>query len=393
MPKVSVIMPSLNVQPYIKECIESVLSQTLEDIEVFCVDAGSTDGTLEILNEYASKDHRINVIHSERKSYGHQVNLGMDAATGEYMGIVETDDYITKEMIQELYLIACSNDLDFVKGDFYRFYGDGAERSFDYAQIANETSYDKVLDPSEDPAVMDNNTIYSWAGIYKLSFLRKNRVRHNESAGASYQDNGFWFQTFSQAHRVMFVKKPYYYLRRDNPNSSFRSKAKVYCGCEEYDFIREFLKKDPRLEKKYAPVCAYQRYRNNMFTLGRISDENKLEFLRRFASDFAVIKTNGELDPSLFTSKQWKQLCAIVDSPEEYFYRTVPFVVPDNDELETLSDAEKAAIALTRLDIANHKIAEFENRLDALKKSTSFRIGAAITAVPRKLARRKNQKS
>ena len=69
-PKVSVIMPSLNVAPYVRECIESVLGQTLREIEIICVDAGSTDGTLEILREYAEKDSRITLIVSDKKSYG-----------------------------------------------------------------------------------------------------------------------------------------------------------------------------------------------------------------------------------------------------------------------------------------------------------------------------------
>ena len=83
MPKVSIIMPSLNVGSYIRECIESVLAQTLSDIEVLCVDAGSTDGTLEILEKYAKKDSRVRVIHSDRKSYGYQMNLGIQEANSE----------------------------------------------------------------------------------------------------------------------------------------------------------------------------------------------------------------------------------------------------------------------------------------------------------------------
>ena len=118
MPKVSVIMPSLNVAPYIRECMESVIHQTLRDIEILCVDAGSTDGTWEILEEYAQADRRIKLFHSEKKSYGYQMNLGLKEAVGEYIGIVETDDYILPEMYEELYAYAVEHDADFVKSDF-----------------------------------------------------------------------------------------------------------------------------------------------------------------------------------------------------------------------------------------------------------------------------------
>ena len=91
-PMVSVLMPSLNVAPYIRQCMESVIGQTLQEIEILCIDAGSADGTAEVLREYAGKDPRVTLLHSDVKSYGHQINMGLENATGEYIGIVETDD-------------------------------------------------------------------------------------------------------------------------------------------------------------------------------------------------------------------------------------------------------------------------------------------------------------
>lgn len=126
--KVSIILPSLNVLPYIKECVESVMNQTLHEIEIICVDAGSTDGTLEILQEYEKQDNRIKLIVSDKKSYGYQMNLGIKAAVGEYIGIVETDDYVSENMYEELYTVARENEVDFVKADFYRFTGQGEKK-------------------------------------------------------------------------------------------------------------------------------------------------------------------------------------------------------------------------------------------------------------------------
>ena len=107
--KVSVILPSLNVKKYIRECIDSVIHQTLKEIEVIFVDAGSTDGTLEILEEYSSKDDRITLMRSDKKSYGYQVNLGIKQARGKYIGIVETDDFIDPKMYEELYNVDLGN--------------------------------------------------------------------------------------------------------------------------------------------------------------------------------------------------------------------------------------------------------------------------------------------
>ena len=100
MTKVSIILPSLNVHEYIEDCLKSVCNQQLQDVEIICVDAGSTDGTLEIIQNFAKKDERIKLILSEKKSYGLQMNLGVDASNGKYIGIVETDDYVRPEMFK-----------------------------------------------------------------------------------------------------------------------------------------------------------------------------------------------------------------------------------------------------------------------------------------------------
>lgn len=102
-PLISVIMPSYNVKKYIRTCMESVLSQTLQDMEILIIDAGSEDGTLEVLQEYADRDDRICLVHSEKKSYGYQVNIGIQMARGKYIGIVETDDFIEPDMYGTLY--------------------------------------------------------------------------------------------------------------------------------------------------------------------------------------------------------------------------------------------------------------------------------------------------
>lgn len=122
--KVAVIIPSLNSARYIDECIQSVQNQSLKDLQILCVDAKSEDGTLEILAHYAKNDDRIQIILSDKKSYGYQMNLGIKAAKAEYIGIVESDDYIKARMYEELYSfkakdceVVKSDMLDFVDGD------------------------------------------------------------------------------------------------------------------------------------------------------------------------------------------------------------------------------------------------------------------------------------
>ena len=120
IPRISIILPVLNCISYINESVESVLSQTMPDIELIAIDAGSSDGTLEELRKYQSENANVKLIQSEIKSVGYQSNLGLDAAEGEYIGFLE-DDFLNIDMCQILYNIAHDNNLDWIKGDYTMF--------------------------------------------------------------------------------------------------------------------------------------------------------------------------------------------------------------------------------------------------------------------------------
>ena len=117
--KISALLASLNVADYIEQCIRSVMDQTLREIEILCIDAGSDDGTAEIIRRLAEEDDRIQFITVDVRSYGYQMNLGLKIAKGEYIAIVETDDYIDTDMFEQLYKKASQYSLDMVKGTLY----------------------------------------------------------------------------------------------------------------------------------------------------------------------------------------------------------------------------------------------------------------------------------
>lgn len=370
-PKVSIIMPSLNVVEYICECMDSVLNQSMKEIEVICVDAGSTDGTLEILHGYAEDDSRVRVIVADRKSYGYQMNLGTDAATGEYIGIVETDDWIEKDMYKVLYHLAVSQNLDFVKSDFHRFVYENNELKCTQNQLSKDPSYYKrVIKPSDDVTVF-KFIMNTWCGIYKTEFIRENNIRYNETPGASYQDNGFWFKTMALAERVMFLNQSYYMNRRDNPNSSVHSREKVYCVNEEYAHIREFLAERPELEEKLMPIFCVKKYDNYDFTYGRVGEEFKLEYVQRFAEEFRKHQEDSLLDEELFEPGRWRKISKIIESPENYH------------ELAEQGKAQQPQ-ASNRLVEENRKLKE---EINGIRYSISYKIGRMITYIPRKIRR------
>ena len=124
MPKVSVIIPVYNVEKYLSECLDSVVNQTLKDIEIICVNDGSPDGSAAILEEYAQKDNRIKVITQENRGLSEARNSGLKIASGEYIAFLDSDDYIDLKFFEQLYKRGIESNSDVVVCEnIYRFSG------------------------------------------------------------------------------------------------------------------------------------------------------------------------------------------------------------------------------------------------------------------------------
>lgn len=234
-PVVTVIMPSLNVKKYIEMCMDSVVNQSLRELEILCIDAGSTDGTLEILKEYALADERIKIVHSDMKSYGKQINMGFEQAKGKYIAIVETDDYIDLSMYERLYAVAEEHQLDFVKADFmgFRMLRDG-RTFYDRGRVwTNNELYGKVICVDEYPELYVRD-VNIWKGLYNRQFLEENAIRLNETPGAAFQDIGFCHLLLLYAKRGMYIKDMLYFYRRDNGESSSVKPQGIYYAYQEY---------------------------------------------------------------------------------------------------------------------------------------------------------------
>ncbi len=250
MIKVSILLPSLNVGDYIKQCVDSVTSQTLEEIEILCIDAGSEDGTLDILESEAAKDPRIRIIHSEMKSYGYQMNLGIREAKGEYIGIVETDDYVDPDMFEILYNRAIIDNCDMVKGvqyDVFPFEGNREKELFcDY--IPDEIVSGVTFSPDDRPQVHDwDGNI--WNGIYRRDFLLMNTLWFQETPGAAYQDISFQQRVLNAAEKVAYLRAHFYHYRKVRTGASTWNPKCVeyiynaYCDLLENAEIKEGHKK------------------------------------------------------------------------------------------------------------------------------------------------------
>ena len=297
MAEISVLVPVYNVERYVRACLDSILAQSFTDFEVICMDDGSTDGSGAILDEYASRDSRIKVVHKKNSGYGNTMNEAMRMAQGKYVGIVESDDTIDKDMFQTLYGAATDHNLDMVKTDFYLVWHDetnGKEVRRQYTKLTeNQSMYDRVIDPSIElqSYLLEK---FTWNALYKRELIIKNNIRYNETPGASYQDNGFWFQTFYWAKRAMFLARSFYNYRQDNMAASSHSKQKVYAMKSEFDFIRNFMIAHQDDRKELYKICFHLRMMAYLFTLSRIDLSLKLEFAQTIEKECRYFELQGE---------------------------------------------------------------------------------------------------
>ena len=276
-------------------------------------------------------------------------------------------------MYEDLYQKAAEEKLDFVKADFYRFKRDkNWSMELYYNHLSPDSrDYNKVFDPSRTPYAL-RFIMNTWSGIYRREFIERCHIRHNETPGASFQDNGFFFQTFVYARRAMILDKPYYMNRRDNPDSSINNREKVYCINEEFDYIRKLLLRDYEVWERFKTMYWFKKYHNYMGTLRRIKAEYKRDYLKRFSEELRRAEALGELDKALFSKASWRNIQSIIESPEEYYLTRI---YPQAMNQKVFERMEELAL----------RNEELKTEIADIRRSKTFRIGKLFTSVPGKV--------
>lgn len=252
MPSISSITYVYNDSSHIENAIRSVMRQSFKDIEIVIVDGGSTDGTKEIINTLAAEDGRIRVV-CTHPGLGHQFNVGLKEATGEYIGICESDDELAPDMYEALYKKASESRADIVKGDSIRFFETDNGRVEFYCATGSLDLYNKELCREDNKSFLKLGVNAFWSAIYRRFFLLENKVLMNETPGAAYQDVSFAFLAGAMAQKIILEKKGVYYYRMDNPNSSVNMLAGIEKVDHEYKLLRDRLK-DLNLWNEYREL-------------------------------------------------------------------------------------------------------------------------------------------
>ena len=245
-PLVSVIVPVWNVEPYLRQCLDSLVTQTLQDIEIVCVDDGSTDGSGVILDEYAAKDARVRVVHQPNGGAGKARNAGLDLARGDYLFFCDPDDWAETDMLERMHAAAAENGADVVLAG--RYVETGEEGAIEPKRLVPPEKAKDVfrgVDLGDD--LFKVVKPYPWEKLFRRQHVVEQGIRYQEIVS-----NNDWYFTYSavtSATRIVSVDKAFYHYRINREGSLQNTKQKSpLCWLMAIDAVAERLRQTGLLE-------------------------------------------------------------------------------------------------------------------------------------------------
>lgn len=318
-PAISVLVPICNSEQYLEQALDSLAAQTFTDFEALCVNDGSTDGSLDIIKRYMEKDQRFRLIDKDNSGYGASMNLGIDTARGEYIGILEPDDFFEPNAMELLYGLvkgaSADAPVDVAKANYWFYWSTPKERN-QLISVCKSPMTDAPFNPRDVREVF--YCIPSiWSALYRREMLVEKGVRFLETAGASFQDLGFQFKVWVTAQKVVMSEEAILHYRQDNEASSVNDAQKVMCVCKEFDMAERFIKNDPDCDD-LRKVLFRLRYDSYMWNFARLAPEQRREFVVKMHEDLRAGFRGGAYDRSLFSDYQNANLRYLMEHPKRF---------------------------------------------------------------------------
>lgn len=291
MAKVSVIVPVYNVEKYLKRCLDSLINQTLSDIDIICINDGSKDSSLQILEQYAQKDSRIVIYNQENSGLSVARNTGLEHASGEYIGFVDSDDWVDLDFYEKLYNSAKNNNADIAVADFIREHPNKKPKRL---KLKEEKIYTTPEDKFMICKVHREGCV--WNKIYRTEFIKSINLKFVPKM--YYEDRDFTIRSLYFSKKLVTTPNTYYRYFV-NPKSIV-NKRQNYIQDEHYilvrqqvlQFIREHNIKVPDGLYK-AEIYRYKLFGKTLFTI-KESINSKYIFLFGKIQIFKMrLKNNG----------------------------------------------------------------------------------------------------
>ena len=292
-PKVSIILPVYNVAPYLRQALDSIIAQTLTDIEIICVDDGSTDDSGKILDEYKEKDKRITVIHKRNAGTGAARNDGLKIATGECIGFVDPDDWILPNMYERLYNILQDKELDIVMftPDVFNDQTQKHE-GFLYFQDSN---FPKILDDkifNKDDISPFSYPMCVWNKLYRKKLFDDNNIDFAE--GLDFEDHKVIFKSLFTAKRIYFIREKLYVYRHSRQGSILSDNdTRMFDHIKIYDIVENILKETGNWEKFHLDFLRYKVH-NILYYYTMIKPQYKDEYYKKMVKSLQNTQMSEE---------------------------------------------------------------------------------------------------
>lgn len=287
--KVSLIISVLNGEKYLKECLNSVKRQTLKEIEVICIDDGSTDKSGDILDSYSQDDSRFKIIHQENIGLGASRNKGMSLAKGEYIAFLDADDWLVDKALEIAYNEAKSKNTDITMYQMINYKDEtGEEKKNDWFNLErfNDTFKDKVFNCKDTEDFLFDMSVSACQKITKRSFIEKINAKFPENT--YFEDAPFFYNIWLKADRISIIKE-YLYYRRSHEGS-------ITAKCDEKFF--DVIKIGKEFFKVFVETGNYEKYKKELvnysinacrLTLNSIVPESAEEFYNLSKKEFKKI--------------------------------------------------------------------------------------------------------
>ena len=292
-PIVSIILPVYNVAPYLRQSLDSIVNQTLKNIEIICVDDGSTDESGKILDEYQAKDSRFKVIHKKNAGTGAARNDGLKLATGECIGFVDPDDWILPNMYERLYSILKEKDLDIVMftPDVFNDQTQKHE-GFLYFQNSNFPDFldNKIF--NKDDISPFSYPMCVWNKLYTKKLFDENNIDFAE--GLDFEDHKAIFKSLFTAKRIYFIREKLYVYRHSRKGSILSDNdTRMFDHIKIYDIVENILRETGNFEKFHLDFLRYKIH-NLFYYYSMIKPQYKESYYKKMVESIRATEMSEE---------------------------------------------------------------------------------------------------
>lgn len=295
MVKVSVILPVFNVENYLRDCLNSIVNQTLTDLEIICINDGSTDNSPEILKEYGMKDKRIIILNQTNKGHAVATNKGIELAKGECLFCMDADDFLETTALETSYNKIKEKDPDFVMFKVIN-YDENNNTYYESEKYSMNKIYDKVGDNvfnyHDLNELMFETCVAPWNKLYKREFITENNIHFPE--GLIFEDNVFYYNAMLSAKKICFIDEFLTY-RRWYPTSSTTNGDLRFISSLEVTNLMIKLFKDKNEYENYKKILLNNKIEINFMRYNKIKKKYKEAYFTAMKEDFLKIIENKEL--------------------------------------------------------------------------------------------------